>query len=437
MPDRENFSFSAGELGIVSTEELIEAGETFLNSDPNDITFVGNKKPKEKEEEESEDKPDKKESKKKPDVKEVKVPSSELKDDDVFNAMEKKINEEDKEEEETEELGAKPKKKEGHKPAVQKEQTEETSEETEEVEENVFSTIAKELVAHGVFTPEEDEEGNPIDIDIDGPEDFLQRFQLETRRQAADVIERFLEKYGDDYKDMFENVFVKGIKPIDYLNRYTKIESIASLDLSSEDNQEKIVRELYRSEGRSAEYIDKKMLQHKNYNDLAEEAEEAKKVLIQREQTAVAQEVANKQAELSRKAQIRNEYVSNVNKIISEKMKNKEFDGIPVDRKFAEQTYGYITQIKWTTPDKQELTDFDKDILDLSRPENHELKVKIAMLLQLAKEDPKLTKLAKKAVTKESNELFKGLKKQALKTSGKKDTEETEESTKSGSWFSN
>jgi hypothetical protein len=245
------------------------------------------------------------------------------------------------------------------------------------------------------------------------------------------VIDKFLSRYGDNYRDMFENVFVKGINPVDYLNRYTKVEGIKELDLADEGNQERIVRELYRSEGRSSEYIEKRVTQLKNYNDLLDEATEAQKILVTKEQQQIDDAAAKKQEELTRRQQIRTEYVNNVGKILNDKLKTKDFDGIPVDRKFAENIYGYLTQERFQTSDGELLTTFDKDVLDLKRPENHETKVKIAMLLQLLKEDPQLTKLAKKAISKESNTLFQGLKKTAMKT-GKK---ETEKETEPKSWF--
>jgi len=432
MAERENFSFNTGELGILSTEELVEAGESFLNSDPNDIKFVGNRKNKDNDDEEEEVEEEKPKEKKKvpPKVKEVKTTPKEVKD--ILSIMEG-----DKEEEETnqeeEEKPSLNKKKDGQKTPEKKEEKtdEEDEEEDNDDEGNPYSIIAKELVNHGVFIPQVDEAGNPVDINIKTPEELLERFQLDSRKAAGQTIDRYLSRFGEEYVDMFTNVFEKGVPPIEYLNRYTKIESIKDLDLTNEDNQERIVRELYRTEGRSAEYIDKKMLQHKNYNDLADEATEAQKVLIQKETTAIEQAAAAKQAEIQRKQQIRNEYVSSMNRIISEKMKAKEFDGIPVDPKFAEKIYGYITQIKFQTKDKEELTEFDKDIIDLARPENHELKVKIAMLLQLAKEDPKLTKLAKKAVSKETNKLFEGLQKQGVKTK----KQPVEETSKEDNWF--
>lgn len=410
MAEREQFSFS--NLGVTSTEEIdgVQAGEFFLNSNPEDIKAVVKTAPKVEEEEveENEVKVDPKKLKK--DLKEKKETteeaSKELKDKQLYDVLE------DKAEGEEDEVDS-PKEGEG----------------ADTPEENAYNAIAQELLNQGLFTLDDDEEA----LELSSPEELLQRFQYESRKQASFVIEKFLGRFGDNYRDMFENIFVKGIDPVDYLNRYTKVEGVKDLDLTDEANQEKIVRELLRSEGRSSEYIEKKMLQYKNYSDLLDEATEAQKILVERQQKEIDAAAGKKQEELNRTQQIRTEYVNNVGKILQDKMKNKEFDGIPVDKKFAEDTFAYTTQERFQTPDGQLLTTFDRDILDLKRPENHELKVKVAMLLQLLKEDPQLTKLAKRAVSKESNELFKGLKKTAMKTGRKSETEE--DTPKVKSWF--
>jgi hypothetical protein len=419
MADREQFSFGASDFGIMSTEE-IQAGESFLNSDPEDVKLIPPKKETSEESRETQKKVAKKlPAKKEEDEDEEEETKETSKEVALFDILEE---EGEKEEEET--LDTKPKA--ATTSTSPKGQEEATVEEGEG--ENMFTTIAQELVNHGIFSLEEDEES----IEIESPEALLERFQLEARKQASIVIDKYLGRFGDNYKDMFENVFVKGINPVDYLNRYTKVEGIQGLDLADEGNQERIVRELYRSEGRSAEYIEKRVTQLKNYNDLLDEATEAQKILVTKEQKEIDDAAARKQQELVRKQEIRNEYVNNVGRIISDKLKTKDFDGIPIDKKFAESIYGYMTQERFQTPDGELLTTFDKDWLDLKRPENHETRVKVAMLLQLIKEDPQLTKLAKKAVSKESNELFKGLKKTAMKT-GKKT--ETEEEPKVKSWF--
>lgn len=413
MADREQFSFS--NLGITSTEELdgVQAGEFFLNSNPEDIKAVPKKEAPVLEEEEAEEevkvdpkKAVKKDPKAKKEIPTEEAPNREIKDKQLYDVLEDKADTED-EEVETPTEGS----------------------DAEAPEENAYNAIAQELLNHGIFTLEDDEEA----IDLSSPEELLERFQYESRKQASFVIEKFLGRFGDNYRDMFENIFVKGINPVDYLSRYTKVESVRDLDLADEANQEKIVRELYRSEGRSPEYIEKRMTQLKNYNDLLDEATEAQKILVDKQQKEIDTAAATKQTELNRIAAIRNEYVNNVGKILSDKLKTKDFDGIPVDKKFAEDTFAYTTQERFQTPDGQLLTSFDKDILELKRPENHELKVKVAMLLQLLKDDPQLTKLAKRAVSKESNELFKGLKKSAMKTGKRSEAEE--EGPKVKSWF--
>lgn len=434
--ERQEFSFSQNDLGILSTEEVdpISIGENFLNSNPDDLKFVGReleeKKKKEKEELDRK-KQEKEKGKETKEVKEVIVPSREIGEDDLLDNIDK---EDDDDIEETPPANKKVKTA-GQKLADDKEErVVETQEGKEEEEANVYSTIAQEMLNHGIFTPETDDQGNELELDIDTPEKLLAKFEQDSRKRVADVIDKFLARYGDDYKDMFDNVFVKGVSPAEYLGRYTKIENLSKLDLTNEDNQERVVRELYRTEGRSSEYIEKRILQHKNYSDLADEATEAQRILIDREKKANEDSANQKQAEITRRQQIRNDYVTSVNKIITEKLKTKDFDGIPIDRKFAEQTFSYITQDKFQSGN-QLLTEFDKDILDLARPENHELKVKVAMLLQMAKEDPQLTKLAKRAVTKETNQLFQGLNKKGLreKNNGKENQEKKEGQPQS--WF--
>jgi len=79
---------------------------------------------------------------------------------------------------------------------------------------------------------------------------------------------------------------------------------------------------------------------------------------------------------------------------------------------------------KWKTSTGEPLTDFDVEIMNLKRPENHETKVKYALLLKLLKNDPTLATIKKAGVTKETNELFSSVVKNkpkstlAKKTSG-------------------
>jgi hypothetical protein len=418
MVERQEFSLGLGELNIVSTEE-IEAGENFLNSDPNDISLFRKQKQKEKQkeqdEEEKEEETNNKE-KKPAKVKEVINAPKEVSNEDFFRTFEGESDEEE-EEQENEPVKKEPvKEKKTPGQNIQEKADAPTEEEgSEEKEENPFSTITKELVNHGIFTL--DEEEDPETFDITTGEELLQRFQMEAVKQARFTIDKFIGRFGEDYQRMFESVFVHGVHPSDYLAHHNKIDDIAGLDVEDESNQERIVRELLRSQSRSAEYIDKAVSRMRQYGDLADEAREAQKLLVEKEQQEIEQEKLRKADEQKRKQQMRSEYVENVNHILAGKLKSGEYDGIPVNQKFAEQIFNNLTREKYQTATGQLLTEFDKDILDLNRPDKHELKVKVAMVLQLLKEDPTLSRIAKKTVSKESSELFKGLKKTASKNS--------------------
>lgn len=432
MAERQERPLNLGELSITSTEEMesIEAGENFLNSEPEDISLV---KKKSKDKDKKQDPPkDKKE------IKEVVEEPNEVDEDSFFSAFASQEDEDedsDDEEEEAEEpVKPEPKQKKTTGQKIQ-EQAVEPIKENEEAEpqedSNVFTVVAKQLFDHGILTFDEGEDESVIESITKG-EDLLGRFQNEGIKQARFTIDKFIGRFGEDYQRMFENVFIHGVHPSDYLARHNKIEDVSSIDIEDEANQERVVRELLRSEGRSPEYVDKALSRMKQYGDLSDEAKEAQRILIEKEEAAIEQDRVAKANENNRKAQIRSEYLENVNQILSERVKAREFDGIPVDRKFAEQTFNYITREKYQTSAGQLLTEFDKDILDLNRPDKHDQKVKIAMLLQLMKIDPTLSRIAKKAVSKESNRLFEGLQKTAMKT---KSSSETKKSDEPVSWF--
>ena len=412
MSEREPFSF--GGSGFSATESKAVDISSFLDEDPNTVTKTKvevkeqnqTKTPEEIAEEEKKKKEQEEANKNKPKA----LPAESLYDD------------EDHEEEDNEE-------EEDKTPDILKAKKEEKKA-PEVTETTPYEDLYKDLRQLGVFTADEDEEGNEIEPEIKSDQDFLKAFQSEVTKQMGSSIEKFLERFGPEYSDMFQAVYVNGVPPNEYIARQSRIDNIQDFDISTEENQEKIVRQWYKLENRSQESIDAKILKLKNYADLEDEAKEAQKVLVAREQTNLQNLAAQKRQELINKQAIKQEYTKNVSKILQERAKAKEFDGIPVDKKFAEQIYSYLTKDAYETKDKTPLTEFDKDILDLNRPENHSNKVKIAMLLQIIKQDPTLSRLGKKAVSKETNKLFNSMeqkfgKKAPSTTSTKKEEEAT------------
>jgi len=109
---------------------------------------------------------------------------------------------------------------------------------------------------------------------------------------------------------------------------------------------------------------------------------------------------------LQTKNAMKNQFAQNVDTVLQEKLKAKEFDGIPLNPKLANELHDFLLVDKYTTSTGETLTDFDRAILELKRPENHTMKVKVALLLKILEKDPTLATIQRSGVTKKSEELF-------------------------------
>lgn len=299
----------------------------------------------------------------------------------------------------------------------------------QESDENPFPGLAKDLLDLGILTLEDGEEG----LDIEDGQALAERFEIEKRKGAIQTLEAFLGRFGPEYEELFDNVFVKGVDPLDYLGRYAKIKDLESIDLTDELNQERVIREKLRREGMTSEEIGKKIEKYRNYNDLEEEAGYAHKFLMKAEQDEKTADEQAKAQKLQQQQQQKLNFSNKVRSILQEKLKTKEWDGIPVDLKFAQETLDYLTKEKYRVGKDQTISEFDKEIMDLNKPENYELKVKMAMLFRMVKTDPTLSRIQKKAVTKEANQLFQNVNKKFSKEKENKQKEQTEPAK---SWWS-
>ena len=67
----------------------------------------------------------------------------------------------------------------------------------------------------------------------------------------------------------------------------------------------------------------------------------------------------------------------------------------------------------------------------MKRPENHELKVKVGLLMKILEKDPTLSTIQRTGVTKKSNQLFGEVARQVTKSK----TNIQNKKTKPNSWF--
>lgn len=290
-----------------------------------------------------------------------------------------------------------------------------------------FTALANDLFKLGVFNKDEDDE-DPITT----PEQFLERFETEKKRGASEMVQNFIGQFGEDYQEAFDAIFVKGVNPKEYFGTYNQVVNFAEMDLSEESNQIRIMKQALADQGFDADDIDSEVERLQNYGDLESVATKHHKVLVKKEAQKLQHMEAKAEQELQQKAAIRNQYIQNVQGILGEKLKTKEFDGIPLNPKLAAELQDFLLVDKWKTASGETLSDFDRTILDLKRPENHAMKVKVGLLLKILEKDPTLSTIQKTGVSKKTDQLFGEVARQVTKA---KSTGSTNSGTKNNSWF--
>jgi len=313
-------------------------------------------------------------------------------------------------------------------PGKQVEETNDSDDEESEPEVSQFSALANDLFKLGVFSKDDDEDNQPIST----AEEFLERFQAEKKKGAIEVVNNFIGQFGEDYQQAFEAIFVKGVDPKEYFGAYNQIASFADLDLSEERNQISVLKQALSDQGFDPEDVETEVERLKNYGDLETVAAKHHKVLVKKEAAKLQQMEAQAEKELQQKQAIKNQYINNVQSVLQDKIKAKEFDGIPINPKLAGELQDFLLVDKYKTPSGETLTDFDRTILDLKRPENHAMKVKVGLLLKILEKDPTLSTIQKTGISKKSNELFGEVARQVSKSSTKSSSGGA---SKSNSWF--
>jgi len=351
-------------------------------------------------------------------------PAEDKKDEPVKGIQDFLYGEDDEESEDDEPATAPAKK--ATQSADNQEDSKDDNEEGEEAPTSQFTALSNDLFKLGVFSKEDEEEETAIDT----PEAFLERFQAEKKKGAIEIVDNFIGQFGEDYQKAFDAIFVKGVDPKDYFGTFGQIQSFAEMDLTQENNQVAVIKQALTDQGFEPEDVITEVERLKNYGDLESVATKHHKVLIKKEGQKLQQMEQQKEVQLQQQQAIKQQYYQNVNNVLQEKIKAKEFDGIPINPKLAGELQDFLVTDKYKTNSGETLTDFDRTILELKRPENHATKVKLALIMKIMEKDPTLSTIQKTGITKKSNELFGEVARQAQKSSVK-----SKPTTKSTSWF--
>lgn len=416
MPQIGNFSIQdTMDMGMGSQELLNDLlSPESATSNPDDIQDIKN---------EPAPAPTKKTTSKQQAIPDPEEPSEDKKDDPVKGIQDFLYGEDTEESEEDEEPAIAPAKK-ATQPADNQEDS--NDEDSEEAPTSQFTALSNDLFKLGVFSKEDEEE----EAAIDTPEAFLERFQAEKKKGAIEIVDNFIGQFGEDYQKAFDAIFVKGVDPKDYFGAFSQIQSFAEMDLTQENNQVAVIKQALTDQGFEPEDVITEVERLKNYGDLESVAAKHHKVLIKKEGQKLQQMEQQKEVQLQQQQAIKQQYYQNVNNVLQEKIKAKEFDGIPINPKLAGELQDFLVTDKYKTNSGETLTDFDRTILELKRPENHATKVKLALIMKIMEKDPTLSTIQKTGITKKSNELFGEVARQAQKSSVK-----SKPSTKSTSWF--
>lgn len=381
------------DLGIMDSRTMgsVQEAEAFLSD-----TAIKAKDSKELEEIEEEEVFIKKPVAKKEEKVPPKKSAVELGENLLSEEGEEEI-EKTKEEEEEAPANTKTKKKEG-----------------EEEEGNQFETFSKELYSLNVLSHDAEEGEAPI---AKTGEELLALLNNEKRKGAVAWIDNFLEQHGEDRRELFEAIFVKGADPKEYLPLYNQAVSLENLDLEKEINQEKVVREFYRRAGIAEDKIGTKIQRLKDTADLQSEAEDFHPQLLEQDKNKAKAVADAAEQTLKAKEQIEGAYRNSILKTVSEKAKGKDFEGIPISPQLVREAVDFLQTDKWKTADGQLLTDFDKLILETKKPEGVHKRLMIAFLEKINWD---FSKIEKKAASKQSGELFNSLAQKDLKNKTQK-----------------
>lgn len=286
---------------------------------------------------------------------------------------------------------------------------------------NQFESFSQELYKLNVLSPDEGED--PVFAQTG--EDLLALLNKEKQKGGIQWVENFLEQHGEDRRELFDAIFIKGVDPKDYLPAYNEALALENLDLEQEKNQEKVVREFYRRAKVPEEKIDTKIQRLKDIAELQSEAEDFHPQLLEQDKQKAAAIAEAAEEQNRNRAAIEHTYKESLIEIIREKQKGKDIDGLPVSPKILQEAFDFLSTKKWKLADGSLLTDFDKLILETKKPENVEKRLKIA-LLEKAGWD--FSKIQKKAISTESNKLFESLAHKDIKNKAKEKSKAPESS---------
>jgi len=274
-----------------------------------------------------------------------------------------------------------------------------TTEDGEE-EPELFNTLAKVMKDKGVFQNVEIKDDEDID-----EEKFIELQDQEIESRVEETIENFFEEMDEDAK-AFINFKKNGGSTQDFLNVYANSLSLDDIDLTDEDDQERIVRYYLKiQEGEDSDVIEDKIAwlkENKKLSNHAEKYDQKLKDIDRKNKEALIN--SQKEAEKN-KIEATKKFREILSKEVETKEKIKDITISKDDKSLVD----YITKptaklgTKYIPPFNVALG----EILQAKTPETRE---KLILLAKILKSDFDISKdIEKKAETKIAQKAKTGL----------------------------
>jgi dihydroneopterin aldolase len=292
---------------------------------------------------------------------------------------------------------------------------EEEEEEEEEVdlegdddeEENYFEIFGKGLVKAGMLDVAEDE-------DIEWNEQtFLAKMSETIEDRAWNQLEEMaVETYGEAGVQMIEDIFINKVPVQEYLQRFANEQIVENVDLSVEENQERVFRLYLAKTGMDEDEI-QDQLNYARDNDRLEAYSQKYHVKLiekmQQERAALAQESEARVQAMRQKEEEREQLYADV---LDGAIASGSIEGYPINEQAASELFDFVLSKPHVLPNGQRISDFEYKLAKM-RQEDPSKFLAVAKLVQ---SDLDLTPVKRKAVTEETNTLFNDLKTKSKKS---------------------
>jgi hypothetical protein len=292
-------------------------------------------------------------------------------------------------------------------PEEEEEEEEEVDLESDDEDENYFEIFGKGLAKAGMLDVADDE-------DIEWNEQtFLAKMNETIEDRAWNQLEELaVETYGEAGVQMIEDIFINKVPVQEYLQRFANEQIVENVDLSVEENQERVFRLYLAKTGMDEDEISDQ-LNYARDNDRLEAYSQKYHVKLvekmQQERAVLAQESEARVQAMRQKEEEREQLYADV---LDGAIASGSIEGYPINEQAASDLFDFVLSKPHVLPNGQRISDFEYKLAKM-RQEDPSKFLAVAKLVQ---SDLDLTPVKRKAVTDETNTLFNDLKTKSKKS---------------------